>query len=223
MKKIVLLIGLIGISPIFAQQSENITTENSWFKAGLNVGLPTGDIADFASLTVGADVRGQHLVTPSFGIGIASGYNHFFGKDGASDIGLIPLAGLYLIALYCTKGEDEENDYGDKPVNSDIAEFIQDSKTSSTILISFLLWIFSSKIIWTFIVSSSERFYENPIYKYFNLFSNFIWMFIPIILSLSVRNYKWKIILLICSVGYMLYGFYEFVKVFIQSSNNFQF
>lgn len=94
MKKNILLIGFIGMSPVFAQQSENITTENSWFKAGLNVGLPLGDLADFTSLTIGADVRGQHLVTPSFGIGIASGYNHFFGTDGASDFGLIPLAGF---------------------------------------------------------------------------------------------------------------------------------
>ncbi|GAA4052495.1 hypothetical protein GCM10022388_18470 [Flavobacterium chungnamense] len=149
---------------------------------------------------------------------------HDVGKSGSYlFLGLIPLAGLYLIALYCTESEEEENDYGDKPVNSDIADFILDSKTSSTILISFLLWIFTSKIIWTFIVSSSERFYENPIYKYFNVFSNFIWMFIPIILSLSVRNYKWKIILLICSVGYMLYGFYEFIKSFMLSSNDFQF
>ena len=94
MKKIILIIGLIGISPVFAQQAEKITAENSWFKAGLNVGLPIGDIADAASLTVGADVRAQHLVTPSFGIGVASGYTHFFGKDNVSDFGLIPLAGF---------------------------------------------------------------------------------------------------------------------------------
>lgn len=175
-----------------------------------------------------------HLIGPFYilyllfsfipGLAVAVRRLHDVGKSGSYlFLALIPLVGLYIIALYCTESEDEENDYGDKPVNSDISEFILDSKTSSTILISFLLWIFTSKIIWTFIVSSSERFYENPIYKYFNLLSNFIWMFIPIILSLSVRNYKWKIILLICSVGYMLYGFYEFVKSFMLSSNNFQF
>ena len=92
---------------------------------------------------------------------------HDVGKSGSYlFLGLIPLAGLYLIALYCTKGEDEENDYGDKPVNSDIDEFIQDSKTSSTILISFLLWIFTSKIIWTFIVSTSAVSYTHlDVYK----------------------------------------------------------
>jgi uncharacterized membrane protein YhaH (DUF805 family) len=149
---------------------------------------------------------------------------HDVGKSGSYlFLALIPFVGLYVIVLYCTQSEDDENDYGEKPVNSDIADFIQDEKTSTTILVCYLVWIFLSKIIWTFIVSSSDKFYENPIYKYFNLFSNFIWMFLPILLSLSVRNYKWKIILLICSVGYMLYGFYEFVKSFILTSDNFQF
>ena len=149
---------------------------------------------------------------------------HDVGKSGSYlFLALIPLAGLYLIALYCTESEDEENVYGDKPVNSDIAEFIQDSKTSTTILISYLLWIFLSKIIWSMIIGSSERFYENPFYKYFNVFSNLIWMFLPIFLSLSVRNHKWKIILLICSVGYMLFEFYEFVKAIATNSSYFQF
>jgi uncharacterized membrane protein YhaH (DUF805 family) len=149
---------------------------------------------------------------------------HDVGKSGSYlFLALIPLVGLYIIALYCTESEEDENDYGEKPVNSDIADFIQDDKTSSTIIISYLLWIFTSKIIWTFLVGSSEKFYENPIYKYFNLFSNFIWMFLPVLLSLSVKNYKWKIILLICSALYMLYSFYEFVKSFVLSSSNFQF
>ncbi|UPQ78518.1 hypothetical protein M0M57_12925 [Flavobacterium azooxidireducens] len=95
MKKIFLVFSLFTASFAFSQSQEvKITPDNSWFKAGLNVGLPIGDTADVASFTVGADVRGQYLVNPSFGIGIASGYNHFFGKDEAEDFGLIPLAGF---------------------------------------------------------------------------------------------------------------------------------
>ncbi len=93
MKKIILVLSLVAVSFTQAQDLV-ITPENSWFKAGVNVGMPIGDTADFASLTVGADFRGQHLVTPSFGIGVASGYNHFFGKDNFQDFGLIPLAGF---------------------------------------------------------------------------------------------------------------------------------
>jgi hypothetical protein len=32
------------------------------------------------------------LFNPHFGIGFASGYNHFFGKDDFDDFGVIPLA-----------------------------------------------------------------------------------------------------------------------------------
>lgn len=95
MKKIFLVFSLFTVSFAFSQSSEvKITPENSWFKAGLNVGLPIGDMADVSSLMIGADFRAQYLVNPNFGIGVASGYNHFFGKDGVQDLGLIPLAGF---------------------------------------------------------------------------------------------------------------------------------
>ncbi|MDP2161656.1 MAG: hypothetical protein Q8K02_14320 [Flavobacterium sp.] len=93
MKKFILVLSLVAVSFTQAQELK-ITPENSWFKAGVNVGMPIGDTADITSLTVGGDFRGQYLVNPSFGIGIASGYNHFFGKDDVKDFGLIPLAGF---------------------------------------------------------------------------------------------------------------------------------
>lgn len=158
------------------------------------------------------------------GLALAVRRLHDVGKSGSYlFLALIPLVGLYLLVLFCTESEDDENIYGEKPVNTDIADFILDDKTSTIIIVSYLLWIFLSKIIWTFIVNSSEKFYENPIYKYFNMFNNCIWMFLPIIVSLTVKNYKWKIILLICSVLYMVYGFYEFIKAFLLTSDRFQF
>lgn len=95
MKKIFLVFSLFVTTFAFSQEQEiDVTSDNSWLKAGLNVGLPIGDIADLSSITLGADFRGQYLVNPNFGIGVASGYNHFFGKDGVKDFGLIPLAGF---------------------------------------------------------------------------------------------------------------------------------
>src|SRR5690606_31902861 len=102
MKKILLVFSLFTATFAFSQENIEITPENSWFKAGLTVGVPIGDTADFSSFTAGADFRGQYLVNPNFGIGVASGYNHFFGKDGADDFGLIPLAGF---ARYYAKSE----------------------------------------------------------------------------------------------------------------------
>jgi len=95
MKKIVLVILLLGFTPIFAQQNEiNITPNNAWFKAGITAGVPVGDINDASSFNVGLDLRGQYLFNPNFGIGVASGYSHFFGKDNIDDFGVIPLAGF---------------------------------------------------------------------------------------------------------------------------------
>lgn len=91
MKKLILVFSLFTVGTLFAQEVD-INSKNSWLKGGLNVGIPVGDVADFSSVSVGADLRGQYLVTPHFGIGVASGYNHFFGKDGADDFGVIPLA-----------------------------------------------------------------------------------------------------------------------------------
>jgi hypothetical protein len=39
-------------------------------------------------------LRAQYLFNPHFGIGVASGYTHFFGKDNFDDFGVVPLAGF---------------------------------------------------------------------------------------------------------------------------------
>ena len=92
MKKLFLILGisLIGLNSVHAQEDVNveITPDNSWLKAGLTAGVPVGDASDFASFNVGADVRAQHLFTPNWGVGVASGYNHYFGKDGVDDFGI---------------------------------------------------------------------------------------------------------------------------------------
>ena len=96
MKKVFLLLGLMSVVALQAQDIKDIkvTPKNSWFKAGLNLGVPVSETADYASFSAGVDVRAQYLFNPNFGIGIASGYNHFFGKDNVDDFGVVPLAGF---------------------------------------------------------------------------------------------------------------------------------
>lgn len=95
MKKLILLVALFTAGATFAQNQEvDFNSNNSWFKIGLNAGLPVGDLDDFSSFSVGLDLRGQYLVTPNFGIGLATGYNQIFGKDGVDDFGIVPLAGF---------------------------------------------------------------------------------------------------------------------------------
>ncbi|TYB79794.1 porin family protein [Bizionia myxarmorum] len=95
MKKLFLVAALIGLSPIFAQENTEITPDNSWLKVGLTAGVPVGDASDASSFALGADIRGQYLFNPNVGVGIASGYTNYFGKDGVDDFGIVPLAGFF--------------------------------------------------------------------------------------------------------------------------------
>lgn len=80
----------------FAQApKEEITKNNSWLKAGLEVGLPVGNTSDFSSVTAGVVVSGQWMATPNFGLGLTSGYTNYFAKSNFKDIGVIPV-GLLL-------------------------------------------------------------------------------------------------------------------------------
>lgn len=55
-----------------------------------------------AAANVGVDIAYQNLITPHFGLGIATGYNHFFGKENTvnntklknNSFGVVPVAGL---------------------------------------------------------------------------------------------------------------------------------
>lgn len=93
MKKVILLFALLVVGTTFAQEVD-ISSKNSWLKLGLNAGLPVGDADNFSTFSLGLDVKGQYLVNPNFGIGVATGYTNYFGKDGADDFGLVPLAGF---------------------------------------------------------------------------------------------------------------------------------
>ncbi len=113
MKKVFLLIGLsLGLNPIFAQDTElDITSDNSWLKAGLIAGVPVSDAGDASSFNLGLDLRGQYLFNPNLGIGLASGYTHFFGKDGFDDFGIIPAAG-FIRYYFNTSGLFLGTDFG---------------------------------------------------------------------------------------------------------------
>ncbi|XMO85704.1 hypothetical protein AAFN75_12995 [Algibacter sp. AS12] len=95
MKKLFLIAGLLVFGSTYAQDEEiDITSDNSWLKAGITAGVPVGDAGDASSLNLGLDLRGQYLVNPNLGIGLASGYSHYFGKDEVEDFGVIPAAGF---------------------------------------------------------------------------------------------------------------------------------
>ncbi len=71
-----------------------VSSKNTWFKVGLNAGVPFDQST--SSFILGLDASLQFLETRSSGIGIKSGYSNYFSADKAlKDIGEIPLAIMY--------------------------------------------------------------------------------------------------------------------------------
>lgn len=72
-----------------------INSSNTWFKLGLNIGVPVGDLADASSLSIGPEISVQYLKTKAVGIGLKAGYTHYVAKDDLDDFSSIPLAFLF--------------------------------------------------------------------------------------------------------------------------------
>lgn len=94
-KQTMLVAGLITAGALSAQSADM----RNMIKVGGNVGVALP--SENASMNVGLDLAYQNLVTPGFGLGVATGYQHFFGKenDGIdnNDFGVVPVAALVRI------------------------------------------------------------------------------------------------------------------------------
>lgn len=78
--------------------STEITKRNSWLKLGAHVGLPVGNAANYSAVAAGIELKGQLMETNHLGIGLTTGYNHFFPKSGYKGLGTLPLGAF--IRLY---------------------------------------------------------------------------------------------------------------------------
>jgi hypothetical protein len=98
MKKLMTGLFAFGIiAAVHAQESthkDNLNSKTSWLKAGLSAGIPVGNTAKYSSFAAGAIVNAQMMANPHLGVGLTSGYTHYFGKNGTSDFGAIPLGAL---------------------------------------------------------------------------------------------------------------------------------
>lgn len=89
---------LVGFSYCGYSQDFNIqdlNSSNTWLKVGLNTGVPIATTNNSSSFTLGLDVSAQFIRTTVFGIGLKTGYIHYFGKDNNDDFGIIPLAVMF--------------------------------------------------------------------------------------------------------------------------------
>ncbi|NNK81729.1 MAG: hypothetical protein HKO92_01270 [Flavobacteriaceae bacterium] len=64
------------------------------FRAGFNVGLPTGDAGDAYTFALGADLSYMWNVSDTFDAGLAAGYSHFMldGDFEGDDASFLPIA-----------------------------------------------------------------------------------------------------------------------------------
>jgi hypothetical protein len=71
-----------------------VSSKNTWFKVGINGGIPLQPTN--SSFILGLDASVQFLETKASGIGIKSGFSNYFTADKSlKDIGEIPLAIMY--------------------------------------------------------------------------------------------------------------------------------
>ncbi len=94
MKKanLIVVLSFLMSASLHAQTTQEITSKNSWLKVGAIAGIPTGNLNTASKFMAGIDLKGQLMTTPHIGIGLTTGYNHFFVKEGfGKDFGTIPL------------------------------------------------------------------------------------------------------------------------------------
>lgn len=92
MKKSILALGLVTAGLLSAQSADM----RNMLKIGVNGGFAVP--AENASGVLGMDLSYQNLIHPGFGLGIATGYSHFFGRENGginnNDFGVVPVAAL---------------------------------------------------------------------------------------------------------------------------------
>lgn len=94
-KQTILAAGILTAGLVSAQSAQM----NNMIKVGATAGIAVP--SDNLSAAVGVDVAYQNLITPGFGLGIATGYTHYFGKDNNgynnNDVGVVPVAAIFRV------------------------------------------------------------------------------------------------------------------------------
>lgn len=93
---IITLLSLLLANHAFSQNPDlsKVSSENTWFKVGVNAGVPLQPTN--SSFILGLDASLQFLETKASGIGIKSGFSHYFTADqNLKETGEIPLAVMY--------------------------------------------------------------------------------------------------------------------------------
>ena len=104
MKKVLIALGtLCFFTAAEAQQVrtlDEISPKNSWLKVGVNGAVPVGDLSNRSGFALGGELTGQFMRTDNFGLGLTSGYTHYFNKEvaeanGRREIGAVPVGLMF--------------------------------------------------------------------------------------------------------------------------------
>jgi hypothetical protein len=92
------LVVLFIASQSYAQNKDEVAPKTAWLKAGLSASVPVGKIGDYSSFAAGVELSAQFMRTNHLGLGIASGYTHFFAKNDLPDFGTVPVG--FMLRVY---------------------------------------------------------------------------------------------------------------------------
>ena len=82
MKKLAVVLTFIGSTIICTQSKAQKSGAGDFhLAAGLNVGLPVGDIHNVSSFVLGGKIQGEYSFSENVTGAVTTGYDHYFGKD----------------------------------------------------------------------------------------------------------------------------------------------
>jgi uncharacterized membrane protein YhaH (DUF805 family) len=139
---------------------------------------------------------------------------HDIGKSGwMLLISLLPIVGaIWLLVLLLTNSQHEENEYGESPKLISDEELISDENSKDTILLVVIFWMIFSRLFWSLIPKFMDNVFLEGWFKLANTCVGIVWAFIPIVLSLTIKNKSKRLLLIILGIIYLISTLFEIVK-----------
>lgn len=135
---------------------------------------------------------------------------HDIGKSGSfMFIAFIPIVGaVWLVILLLTKGDDEENNYGQNPKMVTPGNYAYNANDAELLLFLCVAWIAGTGIL-------SVLFTVTDLYAFFPRFfgcyqdiKEIIWTIVPLGLAFTIKNEMRRNVLIIMGVLFFFGGYY---------------
>ncbi len=137
---------------------------------------------------------------------------HDVGKSGwMMLIALLPIVGaIWLLVLLLTNSQREENEYGECPKPTEDEELIPDENSRDSIQLAVIFWMIFSRLFWSLMPKFIDNVFTEGWFILANTLIGIVWAFIPIILSLTIKNKSKRLIFIIIGCMYLLYSLFDF-------------